>query len=89
MTKSHPAVIPFPKRIEPLECTISAVCHFQAAAELRMTMLHKLFDILARTDVATDNAGHLHDCCNNARELLNDAQVLYRSALAQGRVADD
>ena len=43
MTKSHPAVIPFPKRIEPLECTISAVCHFQAAAELRMTMLHKLF----------------------------------------------
>lgn len=89
MTRSPPAVIPFPKRIEPLDCTISAVCHFQAAAELRMTLLHKLFDILARTDASTDNAGHLHECCDNARELLNDAQVLYRSALAQRRAGDE
>ena len=89
MTRSTPAIIPFPKRIEPLDCTISAVCHFQAAAELRMTLLHKLFDILARTDASTDNAGHLHECCDNARELLNDAQVLYRSALAQRRVGDE
>ena len=89
MIRSTPAVIPFPKRIEPLDCTISAVCHFQAAAELRMTLLHKLFDILARTDASTDNAGHLHECCDNARELLNDAQVLYRSALAQRRAGDE
>ena len=89
MTRSHPAVIPFPKCIEPLDCTISAVCHFQAAAELRMTLLHKLFDILARTDASTDNAGYLHECCDNARELLNDAQVLYRSALAQRRAGDE
>lgn len=89
MPRSTSAVIPFPKRIERLDCTISAVCHFQAAAELRITMLHKLFDILARTDASTDNAGHLHECCDNARELLNDALVLYRSALAQRRAGND
>jgi len=89
MTSSNPAVIPFPKRIEPLGCTPSAVCHFQAAAELRVAMLHKLFDILARTDASTANARHLHECSDNARELLNDVVVLYRSSLAQGRAADD
>ena len=89
MTRSDPAVIPFPKRYEPLGCTSSAVCHFQAAAELRVAMLHKLFDILARTDGASGNARHLHELCQGAREMLNDVVVLYCSALAQGRAADD
>ena len=89
MTRSNPAVIPFPKRSEPLGCTSSAVCHFQAAAELRVAMLHKVCDMLARTDASTANARYLHECCDNAREMLNEVVVLYRSALAQGRAADD
>ena len=89
MTSSNPAVIPFPKRIEPLGCTPSAVCHFQAAAELRVAMLHKLFSILARAEATASTARELHELCQGARELLNDVVVLYRSSLAQGRAADD
>jgi hypothetical protein len=91
MTRSNPAVIPFPKRIDPLDCSIATVCHFQAAAELRVAMLHKLFSVLARSEVSTSTAKELHKLCQNARELLNDVVVLYRSSLAQaqGRVGDE
>ncbi|MDM8348121.1 hypothetical protein P8H27_04335 [Pseudomonas sp. sp1636] len=89
MTKSNPAVIPFPKRVKPLDCGTATACHFQAAAELRVAMLHKLFNILARSGVAAPAATELHELCQNARELLNDVVVLYRSSLAQGRAGDD
>ena len=91
MTSSNPAVIPFPKRYEPLDCPDGPVCHFQAAAELRVAMLHKLFSVLARAEVNTSTARELHEFCQGARELLNDVVVLYRSSLAQsaGRAADD
>ena len=91
MTRSIPAVIPFPKRFEPFDCVGSTACHFQAAAELRVAMLHKLFGILARMEASTSGARQLHEVCDNARELLNDVVVLYRSSLAQagGRAADE
>jgi len=78
-----PAVIPFPKRHEPRDWSRSAVCHFQAAAELRVAMLHRLFDILARTPAPTCNDQPLHECCDSARALLHDVVVLYRRSLAQ------
>ncbi|MDM8349350.1 hypothetical protein P8H27_10610 [Pseudomonas sp. sp1636] len=89
MTSSNPVVIPFPKRVEPLDCGTVTACHFQAAAELRVAMLHKMFNILARSGVAAPAATDLHELCQNARELLNDVVVLYRSSLAQGRAGDD
>ena len=91
MTRSNPAVIPFPKRFEPLDCLDGPVCHFQAAAELRVAMLHKLFSILARSEATASTARELHELCQGARELLNDVVVLYRSSLAQaaGRAADE
>ncbi|MDM8348758.1 hypothetical protein P8H27_07575 [Pseudomonas sp. sp1636] len=91
MTRSNPVVIPFPKRFKPLDCLDDPVCYFQAAAELRVAMLHKLFNILARSGVAAPAATELHELCQNARELLNDVVVLYRSSLAQaqGRAGDE
>ena len=91
MTSSNPAVIPFPKRDEPLDCIDFSVCHFQAEAELRVAMLHKLFNILARSGAATAAATDLHELCRNAHQMLNDVVVLYRSSLAQaeGRAADE
>jgi hypothetical protein len=91
MTSSTPAVIPFPKRYEPLDCLDEPVCHFQAAAELRVAMLHKLFSGLARAEANASAARELHELCQGARELLNDVVVLYRSSLAQaaGRAADE
>ena len=91
MTRSNPAVIPFPKRYEPLDCLDGPVCHFQAAAELRVAMLHKLFGMLARAEANTSTARELHEFCRGARELLNDVVVLYRSSLAQaaGRAGDE
>ncbi|WP_324732247.1 hypothetical protein [Pseudomonas paeninsulae] len=91
MTRSSPTVIPFPKRVEPLDCSAATVCHFQAEAELRVAMLHKLFNILARSGAATAAATDLHELCQNAREMLNDVVVLYRSSLAQshGRAGDE
>jgi hypothetical protein len=77
MTSSNPAVIPFPKRYEPLDCLAGPVCHFQAAAEL-----NKLFSMLARSEANASTARELHGLCQNARELLNDVVVLYRSSLA-------
>jgi hypothetical protein len=90
MTRSNPAVIPFPKRYEPLDCLDGPVCHFQAA-ELRVAMLHKLFSILARSEANTSTARELHEFCQGAREMLNDVVVLYRGSLAQAgrRTADD
>jgi hypothetical protein len=91
MTRSNPAVIPFPKRFEPLDCLDGPVCHFQAAAELRVAMLHKLFSILAHSGANASTARELHEFCQGAREMLNDVVVLYRSSLAQsaGRTADE
>ncbi len=91
MTSSTPAVIPFPKCFEPLDCLDGPVCHFQAAAELRVAMLHKLFSVLARAEANASAARELHELCQGARELLNDVVVLYRSSLAQagGRASDD
>ncbi|MDP3976670.1 MAG: hypothetical protein Q8P85_01530 [Pseudomonas sp.] len=59
MTSSNPAVISFPKRVEPLDCIDFSACHFQA--ELRVAMLHKLFKILARSGAATAAATDLHE----------------------------
>jgi len=91
MTSSNPAVIPFPKRTEPLDCIDFSACRFQAEAELRVAMLHKLFNILARSGAATAAARDLHELCQNAHEMLNDVMVLYRSSLtqAQGRAGDE
>ncbi len=91
MTSSNPAVIPFPKRYEPLDCLDGPVCHFQAAAELRVAMLHKLFSVLAHAEANASAARELHELCQGARELLNDVAVLYRSSLAQAqeRAADE
>jgi hypothetical protein len=91
MTSSNPAVIPFPKRVEPLDCIDFSACHFQAEAELRVAMLHKLFNILARSGAATAAATDLHELCQNAHQMLNDVMVLYRSSLtqAQGRAGDE
>jgi hypothetical protein len=91
MTRSNPTVIPFPKRVEPLDCLAGPVCYFQAAAELRVAMLHKLFSVLARSEVNTSTAKELRELCQNAREMLNDVVVLYRSSLAQaqGRAGDE
>ena len=83
MTSSNPAVIPFPKRVEPLDCLAGPACHFQAEAELRVAMLHKLFNILARSGAATAAATDVHELCRNAHEMLNDVVVLYRRSLAQ------
>ena len=71
MTRSNPAVIPFPKRFEPLDCLAGPVCHFQAAAELRVAMLHKLFSVLARSEASASTARELHEQCQSAREPLN------------------
>ncbi|MCY1314353.1 hypothetical protein D9M70_649810 [compost metagenome] len=56
-----------------------------------MAMLHKLFNILARSGAATAAATDLHELCQNAHEMLNDVMVLYRSSLtqAQGRAGDE
>ena len=91
MTRPNPAVIPFPKRYVPLDCLDSPICHFQAAAEVRGAMLHKLFSILARSEATAATATDLHELCQGARELLNDVVVLYRSSLtqAQGRAGDE
>ena len=91
MTSSNPAVIPFPKRVEPLDSIYFSACHFQAEAELRVAMLHKLFNILARSGAATAATTDLHELCQNAHEMLNDVVVLYRSSLAQaeGSAADE
>ncbi|MNG19921.1 hypothetical protein D3C84_1041320 [compost metagenome] len=91
MISSNPAVIPFPKRVEPLDGIDFSACRFQAEAELRVAMLHKLFNILARSGAATAAATDLHELCQNAHEMLNDVMVLYRSSLtqAQGRAGDE
>ncbi|WP_439886627.1 hypothetical protein ACSX1C_13980 [Pseudomonas sp. MBLB4123] len=91
MTRFNAVVVPFPKRYEPLDCLDGQGCHFQAAAELRVAMLHKLFDILARMEASTPGAGPLHEACDSARALLSDVLVLYRRALAQaqGRAGDE
>ncbi|SFP84253.1 hypothetical protein [Pseudomonas borbori] len=91
MTSSNPAVIAFPKRVEPLDGIDFSACRFQAEAELRVAMLHKLFNILARSGAATAAARDLHELCQNAHEMLNDVMVLYRGSLtqAQGRVGDE
>lgn len=91
MTSTNPAVIPFPKRFEPLDCLDGPVCRFQAAAESRVAMLHKLFGMLARAEANTSTARELHEFCQGAREMLNDVVVLYRCSLAQaeGRAVDE
>ena len=91
MTRSNPVVIPFPKPVGPLDCSAATVCHFQAAAELRVAMLHKLFSVLACSEVNTSTAKELHTLCQNAQQMLNDVVVLYRNSLAQtqGRAGDE
>ncbi|MBS7690526.1 hypothetical protein I0E98_08850 [Pseudomonas lalucatii] len=83
MASNKLAVIPFPKLVEPLGLPASSVCHFQLAAELRVAMLHKLFNKLASSGATVCAARDLHELCQGARELLNDVVVLYRSSLAQ------
>jgi hypothetical protein len=91
MTSSNPAVIPFPKRVEPLDGIDFSACCFQAEAELRVAMLHKLFNILARSGAATATTTDLREHCQNAHQMLSDVVVLYRSSLAQadGRAGDE
>jgi hypothetical protein len=62
---------------------------YQAEAELRVAMLHKLFNILARSGVTAAAATDLYEFCQNAHEMLNDVVVLYRSSLSQGRTGDE
>lgn len=91
MTRSNPAVIPFPKRFDLQDSPAPAACSFQAAAEQRALMLHRLFNILPSLEGSTFAQLHLSEVCQTARELLNDMVLCYRSALAQadGRVGDE
>ncbi|MBS7690295.1 hypothetical protein I0E98_06560 [Pseudomonas lalucatii] len=91
MARFNAVVVPFPKRCAPLEHFDGQGCHFQAAAELRVAMLHKLFAILVRMEAPSPGARPLHEACDSARELLNEVLVLYRRSLAQahGRAGDE
>ncbi|NQD96620.1 hypothetical protein HP532_28585 [Pseudomonas sp. CrR25] len=88
MPKPHTAVVPFPKRFAPLDCD-AAADRFQAAAELRVEMLHKLFTLLACSEVPPAVAKDLGELCQTARGMLTDVVVLYRGALAHGRAGDE
>ncbi|MBS7690166.1 hypothetical protein I0E98_05525 [Pseudomonas lalucatii] len=91
MTRFNAVVVPFPKRCAPLDCPDGQGCHFQAAAEIRVAMLHRLFAILARMEASSPGARPLHEACDSARALLNEVLVLYRRSLAQahGRAGDE
>ena len=88
MTRSLSAVASFLEHLQSQDPLAPATCRFQAAAELRVAMLKKLFSILERTDVSPPTAKEL---CQSAQEMLTDVVVLYRSSLAQahGRAGDD
>lgn len=86
MADFKPSVIPFPKRFEPQDFVVSAASPLQAAAEIRVEMLHTLFGILLTVDGFPESA-MLREVFHNASQLLNDVVVLYRRAIvqAQGR----
>ncbi|HBX55509.1 hypothetical protein [Pseudomonas sp. UBA2684] len=90
MTKSLCPVIPFPKRFAVQDSSAPSACAFQTAAEQRVVLLHRLFNILSNLDDSGFARLQLKEACENAREMLNDVVVLYRSALAQaeGRAGD-
>ncbi|NQD93690.1 hypothetical protein HP532_13630 [Pseudomonas sp. CrR25] len=80
MTRPYSAVAAFLERIQTHDPHSPATCRFQAAAELRVAMLQKLFRILERTDLSPPTAKEL---CQSAQEMLTDVVVLYRSSLEQ------
>ncbi|MGH8352195.1 MAG: hypothetical protein ACRERY_01490 [Pseudomonas sp.] len=91
MAKFHSAVIPFPKRFSSLHSLAPVICPFQAAAELRVAMLHKLFSTLRKVEGSAAAMQQLHEVCGSASQLLSDVVVLYRNSLvqAQGRARDE
>lgn len=90
MARPNPVVIPFPKRFDLQGSHVPAICPFQAAAEQRALMLHRLLNILPSLEGSTFAQLHLGEVCQNARGLLNEMVLLYRSSLAQadGRAGD-
>jgi len=91
MTRPYSAVDSFLEHLQPPGSLSPATCRLQAAAELRVAMLHKLFNILARTEASPSMAKELYELCHSAQAMLTDVVVLYRSSLAQaqGRAGDE
>ena len=91
MTRSLSAVDSFLEHLQSQDPLSPATCRFQAAAELRVAMLHKLFALLACAEAPPAVVKDLNELCHTARELLTDVVVLYRGALAQahGRAGDE
>ena len=88
MTSPYSAVASFLERLQAQDPRSPTTCRFQAAAELRVAMLQKLFSILERTDLSPPTVKEL---CQSAQEMLTDVVVLYRSSLEQahGRAGDE
>ncbi|MGE8360433.1 hypothetical protein [Pseudomonas sp.] len=73
-------VIPFPLKPKPSNDKPLQSCPFQAQAELRLAMLHKLVKALAQASAVSRD---VDEQCRYARELLREVSMLYRSALAK------
>ncbi|MGE8499145.1 MAG: hypothetical protein ACN6O6_16685 [Pseudomonas sp.] len=78
-------IIPFPLNPKPSRDKPLKSCPFQAQAELRLAMLHKLVKGLARAQAQPELAGDVEEQCRYARELLREVSELYRTALAEVR----
>lgn len=84
MPEFNPTATPFPHRSPPPDPLSLCPRAAQAIADLQVQKLYLLFGILMSVDGFSD-AALLREVGHNASQLLSDAAMLYRQAIAQTR----